>query len=174
MSECRGTHVAYSLAMLGGRIDRDAWAEEINALIVRFDPGPRGHGNKSAFARRVGLTTKTLERWANRATEISTESARQVLDSLGLPQSEQIELLTRVGYVEAGAMSFAVHHAVEPAVPDPYKDDVIRQILNDPGLTERQRAELVQIQIERIDADLQRRREEYKHLRRLFGQDQAS
>jgi hypothetical protein len=32
----------------------------------------------------------------------------------------------------------------------------------------------VQIQIERIDADLQRRREEYKHLRRLFGQDQAS
>jgi hypothetical protein len=51
MSQCSDTHVAYSPDMLFGRIDRGAWAREIDALIDRFD-----HGNKSAFARRIGRT----------------------------------------------------------------------------------------------------------------------
>jgi hypothetical protein len=157
MSQNCRTHVAYSLAMLGGKIDRGAWAREVDALVVRFDPGPRGDGNRSAFARRIGMTRQTLTRWATRATDISPESARQVLDKLSLPQREQIELLTRVGYLIDGM----------PEPPDPRKDPVIAAIMADPTWTDDQRAELVQVQLDRIEADLARRRAEYEQLVRL-------
>jgi hypothetical protein len=148
--------------MLGGQIDRDAWAEEVDALVKRFDPGPRGEGNKSAFARRIGMTTKTLERWAARATDISPDSVRKILDGLQLSHDEQAELLTRVGYYVTGMPE-------PPAVPDPRDDPVVQRILADRSLTEEQRVELVQIQLDRIKADLDRRTDEYLRLRRLFG-----
>lgn len=157
MSQCSGMHVAYSPAMLAGRIDRDAWAREIDALIVRFDPGPRGEGNKSAFARRIGMTRKTLERWAARATDISPDSVRAVSEQLQLTQQEQIDLLTRVGYLTDGM-------PVPPTYPDPREDVVIRRIMADQRLTEDQRAELVQVQIDLIEQDVKRRQAEYERL----------
>lgn len=169
MSHCRDTHVAYSPDMLGGRIDREAWAREIDALIVRFDPGPDGSGNKSAFARRIGLVRQTVIRWLRQETDISPESVRQVLDSLHLSRDEQAGLLTRVGYLTA-----AGEFPAPPVVQDPRDDPVIVQILADKTLTEQQQVELVQIQLDRIEADLVRRREEYLRLRRLFGGQQAS
>lgn len=163
MSRCSGIHVAYSLPMLGGRIDRDAWAREVDALVVRFDPGPRGNGNKSAFARRIGMTRMTLERWAARATDISPDSVRQILERLALEPKEQVALLTRVGYlVPGGTLS-------PPGVPNPYNDRVVQEILADEDLTEAQRADLVQVQIDRIDADFMRRLQEYRRVRAILG-----
>lgn len=143
--------------MLAGRIDRDAWAREIDALVIRFDPGPRGEGNKSAFARRIGMTRRTLERWAARSTDISPDSVRAVAESLNLSQQEQIELLTRIGYL-TGTMPDP------PVYPDPREDPVIQHILADTRLTEAQRTELVKVQLQLIEEDVRRRRAEYDRL----------
>lgn len=161
-------HVAYAPGMLGGRIDREAWAREVDALVVRFDPGPRGEGNKSAFARRINMTRKTLERWAAHASDVNPESVRAIAERLQLTQQEQIDLLTRIGYLTPDM-------PVPPVVADPREDPLIRQILADDHLDEDQRAELVQLQLDRIAADLARRRAEYEQLRKhLLGRRDAS
>jgi hypothetical protein len=164
MSQCSDTHVAYSPDMLGGRIDRGAWAIEIDALIDRFD-----RGNKSAFARRIGRTRQTVMRWLAQETDTSLESVRQVLDQLRLSQDEQGELLTRVGYLPAGGSMPA-----PPAYPNPREDPVIKQIMADPQLTEDQRADLVQVQLDLIEADVKRRQAEYERLIGYRGQRDAS
>lgn len=145
MSQCRGTHVAYSPAMPVGRIDRDAWAREVQALVVRFDPGPRGDGNKSAFARRVGVTTRTMERWARRETDVKVETVRSVVDALQLTPHEVGELLARIGF-HLGAIQ-------PPAVVDPSEDPVIRMILDDPQWSENERTALVKRELDRIDRE---------------------
>jgi hypothetical protein len=170
MSQGCDTHVAYSPDMLGGPIDRAAWAREIAALIVRFDPGSKGDGNKSAFATRIGRTRQTVIRWLAEETDISQDSVRQVLDRLVLSPREQAELLTRVGYLTAPS-----ELPERPTIPDPYKDEVIQRILANTDLTKAERAELVDEQLDRIEADLQRRQEEYeRQLRRLEARRNAS
>lgn len=151
MSQCRDTHVAYSADMLGGRIDRDAWALVIDAFIDRFDGG-----NKSAFATRIGLTRQTLIRWLARKTDISHESVRQVFDRLKITQEEQAELLARIGYL-----------AAEPAPPppapvNPSDDPVIRMILDDPQWTEAERTRLVKRELERIKREEAQRVADYE------------
>lgn len=152
MSHCSDTRVAYSPDMLGGRIDRDAWSREIDTLIDRFD-----HGNKSAFARRIGLTRQTVMRWLAQETDTSLESVRQVLDQLRLSQEEQGELLTRVGYLPVGGSMPA-----PPSYPDPRDDPVIKRIMADSQLTDDERAEMVQVQVDLIEADMKRRQAEYE------------
>jgi transcriptional regulator with XRE-family HTH domain len=142
MSQCRGMHVPYSAAMPAGRIDRDAWALAVQELIARFDPGPKGEGNKSAFARRVGVTTKTLERWAQRKTEVKIETVRSVVEALSLDPRESADLLTRIGF------RFGV---IAPPVPvEPEQDPVVRMILDDPQWTEAERAALLKRELQRI------------------------
>lgn len=164
MSQSSGTDVAYALPMLGGRIDRDAWAREIEALVVRFDPGPQGKGNKSAFARRIGMTRRTLERWAARANDVDLDSVAAVLDRLHLPDRERTELLTRIGFIITE----------RPTPSDPRDDEVIRQIMADPRWTDAERADLVEEQLARIKADLRRRQEEYDRLRKMRPTREAS
>lgn len=172
MSHCRDTHVAYHPDMLVGRIDREAWAREIIDLMKRFAPGGgnRDGLNKSLFARQVGLTRQTIIRWMRQETDISLDSARQVLDKLGLSQQEQAELLTRVGYLTSPS-----ELPVPPVIPNPYDDKVIKQILANQDLTEEERTELAEEQLDRIEADIQRRQEEYERkLRRLQARRNAS
>lgn len=145
-------HVGYSLGMPGGRIDREAWAHELTDLIARFDPGPRGDGNKSAFSRRIGLTTRTIDRWLSCQVDVSSDSVRAVAEALCLPARERAELLAKIGFFIT----------TMPAAPDPREDPIIREILDDPSWTEEERALLVARQLERIEADLRRRREEYE------------
>lgn len=149
--------------MPGGRIDRDAWAREVEDFIARFDPGPRAPGNKSAFSRRIGYTTRTIDRWLARETDVEFDSVRAVAERLDLGEHEQMELLTRIGYLSAPGVA-----PVPPAIPNPYDDKVIKQILADESLTEGQRKKLVKDQLDRIQADLERRREEYLRSRRDF------
>jgi hypothetical protein len=173
MSHCRDTHVAYSPDMLVGRIDRTAWAREMTTLMLRFDPGNRGDGNKSAFALRIGLTRQTLQRWFDEKTDISPESVRQVFDRLQLTSREQREILARVGYLPDNGPTNELPEP--PAIPDPYQDKVIQQILANTALTKEQRDELVEEQLDRIEADLERRQEEYqRQLRRLEARRTAS
>lgn len=153
--------------MPGGRIDREAWARELNELIARFDPGPRWPGNKSAFSRRVVYTTRTIDRWLAKQTDVEPDSVRAVGERLGFSEREQVDLLTRIGYFTMPAT--ANTPVAEPEIPDPYKDRVVRQILDDPNLTEAQRAALVKIQLDRMEVDFQRRLEEYERLRQAFG-----
>lgn len=150
-------HVAYSAAMPGGRIDRGVWAREVQRLIVRFDPGPRGDGNKSAFARRIGFTTRTIERWISQSNEVKIETVRSVIDALHLNPQESAELLAEIGF----------HLAARPEFPMPREDPVILLILADPQWTDDQREELVQAQLDRIEADTVRRQEEYDRILRL-------
>lgn len=154
--------VGYHRAMLGGRIDRKAWAKEVADLIARFAPGPRPPGNKSAFARLIGMTTRTIDRWLACETDVSLDSVRTVADKLSLPEREQTELLTRIGYLSPGGF------LAPPEIPNPHEDPIIQQIMADSGLTKEQRAELVDIQLDRIEADRDRRRDEYQRLRRLY------
>lgn len=170
MSRKPVTRVGYHLAMPSGRIDRDAWAKEVETLIARFDPGPRGLGNKSAFSRRIGYTTRTIDRWLARETDVDPDSVRNVAERLELSENEQMDLLTRIGYLTAPGVV-----PVPPAIPNPYDDDVVKEILADESLTETQRKELVRIQLKRIEADLKARQEEYRRLRKMFsGQEEAS
>lgn len=165
MSSCGGMHVAYSAAMPGGRIDRGAWARAVQRLILRFDPGPRGDGNKSAFARRIGMTTRTIERWIGQVHEVKIETVRSVIDALHLSPQESAELLAEIGF----------HLATRPQRPDPREDPVIRQILDDPRWSEEERTELVQSQLDRIEADALRRQDEYdRYLRLRQGHRDAS
>lgn len=161
MSQCSGMHVAYSAAMLGGRIDRGAWARAVRELLVRFDPGPRGDGNKSAFARRVGVTTRTIERWIAETNDVRFENVRSIIDALGLTPLEASELLAGLG----------IHLGDPPAPQDPRTDPVIQEILNDPTLSDDDREELVRMQVERIEQDLARRRADFEILRRRLRQD---
>jgi hypothetical protein len=163
------TRVRYSLAMPGGRIDREAWARELAELIGRFDPGARWPGNKSAFSRRIEFTTRTIDRWLAQQTDVEPDSVRAVGDRLGMSEQQQVEMLTRIGYFTNAAVIPDGIRIEEPEVPDPYKDRVVRRILDDPTLTEEQRAALVQLQLDRMDADFKRRLEEYERLRQAFG-----
>lgn len=154
MSQCRGMHVAYSVAMPAGRIDRDAWALAVQELTVRFDPGPRGDGNKSAFARRVGVTTKTMERWAKRETDVKIETVRALIDALKLNPQEGGELLARIGF-HIGV--------VQPPVPvDPRQDRVVQLILDDRRLTEDERTALVRRELDRIRREQDARQADYE------------
>lgn len=159
-------HVGYSLGMPGGRIDREAWARELAALITRFDPGgPKGVGNKSAFSRRIGITTRTIDRWLACQVDVSAESVRAVAEALGLPSQERAELLAKIGFWTT----------VAPVSPDPAKDPVILAIMADPYWTEEERVALVDREIKRIEADRERRREEYEWmLQRQRGNRDAS
>jgi len=160
MSSCGGMHVAYSAGMAGGRIDREAWAGVVQRLMVQFDPGPRGDGNKSAFARRLGRPTRTVERWINRQVDVKIETVYSVVDTLDLGPQGSAEVLAEIGI-----------HVSAPISQDPRDDPIIREILADPRWTEAQRTQLVQAQLDRIEADRERRRAEYEQLQRLYGSE---
>jgi hypothetical protein len=145
-------HVTYSSAMPMGPIDRSAWAQEVQQLIVRFDPGPRGEGNKSAFARRVKVTTRTIERWIGQKNDVKVETVRAVLEALDLGQQESMDLLGRIGWHFTGPIGS----------PDIDNDPVIQRIKADPKWTDDQRKHLIEVQVERIKDDMRRRLEEYE------------
>jgi hypothetical protein len=108
-------------------------------------------------------------RWLAQETDTSLESVRQVLDQLHLSQEEQGELLTRVGYLAVGGPT-----PPPPTYPDPREDPVIKRIMADTQLDEDQRVELVQVQLDLIEADVKRRQAEYERLIGYRGQRDVS
>jgi DNA-binding transcriptional regulator YdaS (Cro superfamily) len=73
-----------------GRIDRDAWAELMAALIES-----ETRGKKAAFSRLIGVNTRTLDRWLAREVDVSEESVRSVARATNRPA---MDLLIKVGY----------------------------------------------------------------------------
>lgn len=152
-----GTHARYSVVVSEAGINRAEWATVVAELIAR-----ETRGKKLPFARRIGVDATTVSRWLKSEVAVKEESVRAVARAFDL---QAIDLLVRVGYYEATDLA-------PPAIPDPYQDPVIMQILADRALTEVQRAELVQHQLDRIEEDLKRRRDEYERVARIFRRGQ--
>jgi hypothetical protein len=146
--------VRYSAAMTGRAIDRSAWASVVRDLVRDLDGG-----NKSAFARRVGYTTKTIDRWLAGAVDVSEGAIRQVAERC---KRNPVELLVTIGYYRPDELALSASE--RPTYPDPREDPVIQKIMADPRLTEDQRADLVQVQLDLIEADVKRRQAEYDRL----------
>lgn len=109
--------VAYPLAVSERKVDRDAWAHEVALLIDQ-----EAKGNKSAFARRVGIpSVRNIDRWLARTVNVSEESVRQVARALNLPV---VELLIKVGYYRPGEL---------PDSPAPQRsgDDEARRVIEE-------------------------------------------
>lgn len=155
-----GIHARYPLGVTaGGGIDREAWAQVVADL--RRD---EAKGKTAPFARLIGVDPRTVDRWLRQEVAVKEENIRAVARAL---DRSPVELLVQVGYYQANEIA-------PPAVPDPREDTIIQEIMADPRLTETQRAELVQIQLDRIEADLIRRRDEYLRLRDILGGREAS
>lgn len=145
-----GTHARYPLLVAAdGSINREAWAELIGHLRQE-----RAKGKTATFARLIRVDPRTVDRWLRCEVNVKEESVRALARALEI---NAVDLLVQVGYYEPAELS-------PPTYPDPRKDKVIQMILADPRLTEDRRAELVQLQIELIEADVQRRMAEYNRL----------
>jgi transcriptional regulator with XRE-family HTH domain len=148
-----GTHARYSLVVADdGSINRDAWAQLVADLIQR-----ETKGKKLPFARKIGVDPRTVDRWLHQEVVVKEESVRAIARTLDL---QAVDLLVQVGYYKLGELS-------PPTLPDPREDPIIHEILADPRWTEDERTDLVQAQLDRIEADTQRRRDEYDRLVRL-------
>lgn len=135
----------------GGDINRNAWAQLIAGLIQS-----ETKGKKAPFARLIGVDARTLDRWLKREVNVSEASVRDVAKAVG---RAPMDVLVQVGYYEVADIA-------PPTPTDPRQDPIIREILADPRLTEDERVQLVQMQLDRIEQDLARRRAEYEWLRK--------
>lgn len=148
-----GAHARYSLVVAeDGSINRDAWAQLVAELIQR-----ETKGKKLPFARKIGVDPRTVDRWLHREVVVKEESVRGIARTLGL---QAIDLLVQVGY-------YKMDELTPPLLPDPREDPIIREILADPRWTEDERTDLVKAQLDHIEADTKRRRDEYDRLVRL-------
>lgn len=155
-----GAHARYSLVVTeDGSVDRDAWAQLAAELIQR-----ETRGKKVPFARLIGVDPRTVDRWLRREVEVKEESVRSVARKLNL---QAVDLLVKVGYYRAGEL-------IPPTYPDPGEDPVIKQIMTDPRLTDDERADLVKVQLDLIEADVKRRQAEYDRLMGYQGRRDVS
>lgn len=141
-------HVGYSPGMPERRIDRDAWAKVVRGFV---DAASRG--NKSAFARRVGMTTKTIDRWLAGTVDVSEQSVRVVAEAL---DQNPMDLLVLLGYYRPDEI------VAPPARVDAREDPVIQAILDNRKLAESEKAALVKRELERIEQDRLRRLADYE------------
>lgn len=94
------THVLYPLVVSERKVDREAWAREVATLIAE-----EAGGNKSAFARRVGVSSvKTIDRWLASSVNVSEESVRAVCRALNLPVAP---MLVKIGYIRPNELPTA-------------------------------------------------------------------
>lgn len=145
-----GIHARYSLVVAeDGSVNRDAWATLVAELLER-----ETKGKKLPFARKIGVDPTSVDRWLKRQVDVKEESVRAVARKLDL---QPVDLLVQVGYYKTSEIA-------PPSYPNPYDDSVVQQILADPRLSDAQREELVQVQLDLIEKDVQRRRAEYERL----------
>ena len=155
-----GTHARYPLRVTtDGRIDREAWAQVVKSLRLS-----EAKGKTAPLARKIGVDPRTVDRWLRREVDVKEESVRAVARAL---DRSPVDLLVQVGFYQADEIA-------PPTAPNPYEDPVIKRIMADPRWTDDQRAELVQVQLATIEADLQRRQAEYDRLIRLRPTREAS
>lgn len=145
--------------MASGGIDREAWAKIVKSLRLA-----ETKGKTAPFARKIGVDSRTVDRWVRCEVDVKEENVRAVARALN---RSPVELLVQVGL-------YRVDELAPPALPNPYEDPIIREIMADPRWTEEQRADLVRAQLERIEADFIRRRAEYEQLLRLRPGREAS
>jgi hypothetical protein len=128
MSVGSGIHVGYSRDVSERRVDREAWADLVRKLVTG-----KARGNKSAFARTVGVTARTLDRWLAGEVNVSEASVRAVARAFDL---DAMNLLVAVGYYEPDQ--------VTKRTPADADDEAMQLILTDPRLSDRQKKRMIQ------------------------------
>lgn len=91
MSLPRDIRVPYPLAVSERKVDREEWSDEVGRLVEQ-----EAAGNKSAFARLVGVSVKTVDRWLAGEVNVSQESVQAVCDALNLPAGP---MLVKLGLI---------------------------------------------------------------------------
>lgn len=86
-------YVRYPHDVSERKIDRDAWARIVAELIT-----DECAGNKSEFARLVGVGHKTVTRWLLGQVNVSEEKVRDVAHAFDRPTRE---ILVTIGYYSA-------------------------------------------------------------------------
>ena len=147
MSVVPGVHVGYSHGVAERRIDRDAWAGLVGKLVTG-----KSRGNKSAFARTVGVTARTLDRWLAAEVDVSEASVRAVARAFDL---DAMELLVGVGYYRAEEVM-----ATERREPDP--DDEAMRLIIDSDFPPRIKMRMIQRLEELRERDRAREAEEVR------------
>lgn len=101
MSSPPDMYVPYAEVMADRKIDREAWASEV-AWLIREEAG----GNKSAFARMVGLkSAKTVDRWLAGTVEVSQANVLAVCRALKIPP---LGMLIKVGLMDPSEITQAM------------------------------------------------------------------
>lgn len=141
MSVSGGTHVPYGgCVTTDGHIDRAAWAELVNQLVLT-----EANGNQSKFAALADVTPKTVGRWLRQENDVSEQSVRDVARRLN---RDPMELLVTVGYYaphEARRQVF-ISSTIEEAETiaesvDLWEALFIADIRSDPDTSESQKLE---------------------------------
>lgn len=128
--------------MSAQRIDREEWASLIAELVVA-----ETRGNKSAFARLVGVDYKTLMRWLRKTQDVSEDSIRRVAGALG---RNPMELLVRIGYYRAAEVG-------QPEADVDY-DAEIERVRDHPELAPHMKVRIIERIMELRRLDEERRR----------------
>lgn len=110
--------VRYSLPMAARDTDRAAWAAEVARLIHE-----EAAGNKSEFARLVGITYKTVNRWLSSQVDVDVASIFQIAEKL---HRNPVPMLVKVGHLSS---EYAPQPAAEPTDGDPVIDAILESDL---------------------------------------------
>lgn len=106
----RDTDVTYA-ALVAGRVDREEWAKVLLQLIAE-----ESGGNKSAFARLIGSTYRTVLRWLNEEVDVTEAKVREIAQALNI---SPVGLLIRVGYYQQAELDRAGPPTPEEIAADP-------------------------------------------------------
>lgn len=136
-----GRHSRYPDPVAGRKIDRDAWARVLAALI---DSETRG--KKAPFARLVGVDPKTVDNWLKGTVDVTEESVRRVARSTG---QSPMDLLVQLGYYRADEVN-----TPEPA---PAQEDEEIQLIADSDLPPHLKRQMIDRLLEMREQDRQRR-----------------
>jgi len=123
------THVPYDVPMADREIDRARWAHLVAELL-----DAETNGNKTRFAKLVGVEYKTINRWLNKIGDVSEESVRKVAAGLG---RNPMEMLVQIGY----------YHSSEVDPPQAAPDDndaAIAMVRDDPDLPPHRKARIIE------------------------------
>lgn len=158
------TKFPYDRLVATGEVNREEWANIVRALWLDFTPDGK-NPKKAPFARLLGVDITTLDNWLNCSVNVKEASVRQVADRT---ENNAMEWLIQVGYYTLDELPD------RPQLPNAVVDEEMRAVLDDPTLTDAQKAMI----LEELDTwraedeqviEVQRDRDKRRRLDRLHA-----